>query len=332
MLTISALLCSIWLVLMLVALLNDCRVRASVARRGEPFLCPGCDKSVLLVKGKVRVVHFRHKAIANCRFGAGESDAHLSAKNEFVQALTLRGLKAEPEVDVLSIEGDRRADILVIAPEKKGGEPEHARRVAIEVQHSAITLAALETRTQAYVAAGVPVIWIPIFRPNVLSNALRFSNTNLRKLPCFAVAEWHKWISRLFGHVWLYETGTLSVWKCWILEDWRYKDRRDWWDADGTERSSGGYWEPSKSTRDIWLSGPWPISDIQMVRRKPFAKDWASSRFVDFVPKGYDLQDETPVKQEMVEHVHNGRPTGEMYWVDMVKKGDDWERLGAMLK
>lgn len=124
---------------MLVALLNDCRVRASVARRDEPFLCPGCDKSVLLVKGKVRVVHFRHKAIANCRFGAGESDAHLSAKNKFFEVLTLLGLKAEPEVDVLSIEGDRRADILVIAPEKKGGEPEHARRVAIEVQVSAIT-------------------------------------------------------------------------------------------------------------------------------------------------------------------------------------------------
>jgi hypothetical protein len=49
-----------------------------------------------------------------------------------------RGFEAEPELEVLSGEGDRRADIVVFAPSDGTTGAKLSKRRAFEVQYSAI--------------------------------------------------------------------------------------------------------------------------------------------------------------------------------------------------
>ena len=111
---------------------------------------------------------------------------------------------AAPEVEVLSIVGDRRADVLVWAPQSEPPKPDDQRRMAIEVQYSAIESTSLSDRTTAYMNAKVPVIWIPIIDAAKLKTILRVDGTNLFKIPEYSAPFWIADMAAMQGHLWLY--------------------------------------------------------------------------------------------------------------------------------
>src|SRR5262245_19246165 len=123
--------------------------------RGPEYRCPdpACNQLVTIRKGTKVIHHFAHRPDASCAYGRGETQEHLLAKLLLRNEFRRRELQADVERVVLSSESDRRADVLV-------WKPDSDRRVAIEVQHSYLSVADIERRTKAYIAASVPVIWI----------------------------------------------------------------------------------------------------------------------------------------------------------------------------
>jgi competence protein CoiA len=62
---------------MLTAMCDGARVEAAEALRGLNYCCPGCSKTVILKKGRIKIAHFAHKPPADCLLAAGETLAHL---------------------------------------------------------------------------------------------------------------------------------------------------------------------------------------------------------------------------------------------------------------
>ena len=140
---------------MLVAVARGTRVEAWAAEKGPAYACPNCHLEVILRKGQLVTHHFAHKPPVTCSWGKGETEAHRKAKKVLHDAMTARGLRAGVECEVLSTEGDRRADVLVWG--RKGES-----RVAFEVQHQPLDYNTIERRTRAYAATGVRVCGRPI--------------------------------------------------------------------------------------------------------------------------------------------------------------------------
>lgn len=91
--------------MMLTALLDGNRVSIWDASHGKDYKCPLCDQSVVPHMGRMVVHHFKHKRRTSCPAGAGETRAHLEAKEVLVTALSKRGLRADVEVEVKGIRG-----------------------------------------------------------------------------------------------------------------------------------------------------------------------------------------------------------------------------------
>lgn len=138
---------------MLTALLDDVRVYAARVEKGPVYLCPGCRAEMVLKKGAIRVHHFAHPPALHCGWSRGETAAHIEAKDALLRALAPRSLRIEAEWPVASLDGDRRADLFVW--DMSGAE------IAVELQHTAVTIAEIEARTAAYMAAGIAVLWLP---------------------------------------------------------------------------------------------------------------------------------------------------------------------------
>ena len=138
---------------------DNAEVVATEVDRGPEFRCPDPVRNqvVFIRKGRKRIHHFAHRPDASCAYGRGETQAHLRAKLLLRDEFRRRGFQAEVERVVLSSESDRRADVLV-------WKPNTDQRVAIEVQHSYLFAPDIERRTKAYMAAGVPVIWIGLLK------------------------------------------------------------------------------------------------------------------------------------------------------------------------
>jgi competence protein CoiA len=138
---------------------DNTHVVASEVAHGPKYRCPdpACNQLVVIRKGSKVIHHFAHRPDASCAYGRNETHAHLLAKLLLRNEFRRRGLQADVERVVLSSESDRRADVLV-------RKPNTDRRVAIENQHSYLSAPDFERRTKAYIAAGVPVIWIGLLK------------------------------------------------------------------------------------------------------------------------------------------------------------------------
>src|SRR5688572_6710687 len=101
---------------MLIASCGGVRVEAEAADRAAAFTCPGCCRDVTLKRGAVRTAHFAHQAQSSCGYASGESAVHMGAKMAVLKAFRERGLQAEAEHFVPSLDGDRRADVMVWSP------------------------------------------------------------------------------------------------------------------------------------------------------------------------------------------------------------------------
>jgi hypothetical protein len=230
---------------MLVASSGTLRVDADIAERGVSYHCPGCHSPVMLRRGAVKVAHFAHKSLSSCGYASGETAIHMSAKLAFLRAFRQRGLRAEVELLVPSLLGDRRADVMVWSPS--------GRQVAVEIQHSAISLDDLHRRSESYANAGIAVVWIPIIDTKILNNARVMENGDLL-IRRYAAPHWQRWIHGInYGRMWLM-TSDLRLWDA-KLKPHTVRERivSKW--------------------KDLLLAGPVDLADVKLlVKRRPAAE------------------------------------------------------------
>lgn len=106
------------------------------------LICPDCKKKIILVNGLRIITHFRHKVKANCN-PEPETVEHLNMKKYFVEKLNLT--KENVEVNL----GFAKPDIYM-----------PKQRIAIEVQHSAISESKFLERTKKYTENNIYVLWV----------------------------------------------------------------------------------------------------------------------------------------------------------------------------
>lgn len=306
---------------------GDYRIEAAAADRCNYHTCPNCNERVLLAKGRMRRPHFRHTKDSICTF-SGESWQHEDAKAAILKGARVRGLKAEPEVPVLSVEGDRRADVLVWAPETNKLKPLDYRRLAFEVQHSACDPAHLVNRTRAYMAAGVPVIWIPVVDQNKLKEIFKVKSMNLYCSVGYSTPNWIKQIASIHDKLWVYVPQTNGFWRAWLLPHWRYKNPTEGYDADGNCHSGGGYYFRAKIQRDLYLQGPFLFSELSILRvnqtkNKTVSPKGEAAYLVELLYGAKEFASQCPIQQRRERLVSDGVDTGIDRYVEWLICGDE---------
>ncbi len=222
----------------------DGRIAAERAARGVAYRCSQCGQGATLKRGSRVTAHFAHRAASACLWAHGETAEHREAKAAFARAFAARGLDVALEAEVLSGGGDRRADVLV-------RDPRTGARVAIEIQHSAISPEQIEARTRAYAAAGVKVIWIPTLgqtAPRPLARA------RLHAVDRYAVPAWQRFAAAYHGTLWFWHAG--AVWRGWLDQAWVA--------GAGRGEDGGEGWRPSRRWQSLTLEGPFDPSGLRI--------------------------------------------------------------------
>lgn len=272
---------------------DDSRVEAGKAVKGLGYSCLGCKAQVTLAKGRIRRPYFGHRPGAVCSYAALETWEHQQAKEDFTSAYRARGLMCDVEVEVLSIDGDRRADVLLHAPDD-------AYRIAFEVQNSPLDYTALERRTTAYLKADVPVIWVPILNRKRLGDVQRIAGANIHYVSHFSAPPWQLWIHDLQGGLWYYDPVARGIWRGLLDDCMLYRNPTSWF-ADGEEHSAGGHWYSSKRWSSLFLQGPFELSRLRAKRvrralRKRRAYHLPAGVGADFILEGDPTDYAMPVR------------------------------------
>lgn len=165
-----------------------------------------------------------------------EGAAHREAKAALAACLRARGLDVAIEA---SAGAARRADLLVVSPA--------GQRVAIEIQHSAISLADVRQRTADHAAAGVATLWLPVLdlpegalRP--VRGALGLGHVRM------ALPAWIEWLEARAGALWFWRRGAL--WRGWLDAAWVRAPAGHLGDAGDCG------WRRSSRLRTVTLEGP----------------------------------------------------------------------------
>jgi Competence protein CoiA-like family len=316
---------------MFVALLINERDRteAKLASKALKYICPRCEKAVILAQGKVRRHYFRHEANSACPFGAPESWQHQEAKAVILGGVRARGLEAFPEVEVLSIEGDRRADVLAWAPSENSALSADLRRLAFEVQHTAISIEELSNRTTAYLTAAVPVIWIPVIDAKKFEHSRIVKGTNLFCVSEYSTPDWVREMYRHHGHLWIYVPQTNAFWRGWLLPSYRWRDGKEWYSPEGEYNSTSGYWNQLANKRDFFVEGPFPFADLRIVRvnrtaQKCLGLEGRRKFLVDLLPPGEGKNEPQRVRSDRVESATDADATWHRYEAS-VRIDNEWE-------
>jgi len=265
---------------MLVANLDQNRIEASLAEKGPEYRCPGCNGIVNLKKGRIVIHHFAHRPPTNCLWAKGETREHREAKKLVATGLAEKGLRTEVEYVVDTMTGDRRADVMVWSSNDS--------QLAIELQHSTISLDDIERRTRSYASAGITQIWIPFLKESVLDNATRNTNGTLL-VEKYSARPFEKWIHGLNGKngMWMYAPSTREFYHASLAPHQIYVESSSWYSEGGEEQSAGGYYKNSKRWRELTLTGPFKLEQLRL---KTFGRtaysihvyNWPAARLAKF--------------------------------------------------
>jgi hypothetical protein len=268
---------------MLVGWTGSERIDAAAALRGTSYFCPSpeCGGALILKKGRKVAAHFAHKPPFNCTWAHGETLAHMLAKAAFCNAALRRGLRAELEHNVGFLQAvDRRADVMVWSPS--------GRMVAVEIQHTNISIADIEARAFSYAAHGVAQLWVPVAKRDFWKNAKPVSD-GVWKIEKYAPHEFEKWISGLnMGReYWIFdpETGQILIATLKVHRLFR-EGSRFYQEAD--EVFNDSYYHRSKRFRELIVQGPFELDRfrIKLTARKSFARGackWPSGYIAQLV-------------------------------------------------
>ena len=272
-------------------------VEAAVARRGEGYRCRACGAPVIFKPGRVRTAHFAHRPAADCAFGGPMSAAHLVAQERVAAALRARGLVVELEAPLSGAGGDRRIDVLA----SPSGRPQ--ARVAIEIQASDITAAAIEARSASYQALGVAPLWLRLL------DFARF--TTVQTLPLrggvwlerYRARAWERWAhDHLGGRLWFMDSGTGLVWRGLFIQAHRFRERALLRGAAGEASTRGADWTPATHWVDLHLDGPFALSDLKLGQGTAAGPDSRVRLFAWFVAAGEEADRppfHAPVRSEL---------------------------------
>ena len=254
---------------MLVGWTGSERIDAADAQRGAAYFCPSqhCGGALILKKGRKVAAHFAHKPPFECQWAHGETQAHMLAKSMFCNALRKRGLKAEIEHSVGFLQAvDRRADVMVWSPS--------GAMVAIELQHTNISVADIEARAFSYAANGVAQIWVPVASRDFWAKAKPVGD-GVWKIEKYNTHEFEKWISGLnMGQeYWIFDPETARVLIANMKEHRLFREgSRHYHEAH--EVFNDSYYYRSKRFRELTVKGPFELDRfrIKLVERKAFAR------------------------------------------------------------
>jgi len=222
-----------------------------------------------LRKGAIKLAHFAHKPPTDCTWAKGETAAHRAAKVALRDAFRMMGYAADYEVEVLSIRGDRRADVLVTAPDG-------SQQWALEVQHTPILFPAIEARTQAYIAAQIPVLWLGILTEKMKADAEPTAGGVVIRQ--YTIRPWEKWAQALaFKELWFVDPEEETLWRGGFTDHMLYVESTTWYESGGVEQSAGGYSRRSARWRTLTLRGPYMAHQLTLGTK--WRKPWSSSVF-----------------------------------------------------
>jgi len=261
---------------MLVASLYGNRVEAEDAERHPDYSCPNCRQNVILKRGRIRVAHFAHKPPTNCTW-AGETTEHLNAKKYFKDTFVRQGLVAEVEYPVASLHGDRRTDVMLWL--------HTGVQVALELQHTSISLDEIEARAATYAKEGIAQAWIPFLTKAAMAKAERVRGELVIKK--YTAKPFEKWAQALhFKNLWFWDPTISQLWQGTLETHELYVESTTWYESGGEERHAGGYTKPSKRWRDLYLKGPFRLEQLQLTAKRRQA--WRTPRYN--VPAGLIAQ------------------------------------------
>lgn len=117
-----------------------------ILKHKEEFICPSCKSLVVFVDGTEVIKHFRHKTLSECEWEP-ESQNHLAMKKYVKEFLNI------PDEDIEVDLGWAKPDLVL----RQQGYKDF---IAIEVQHSKISIKKFLERTHNYTIHNIPVLWI----------------------------------------------------------------------------------------------------------------------------------------------------------------------------
>ncbi|KEY57131.1 competence protein CoiA [Serratia sp. DD3] len=194
-------------------------------KKDGPFFCIGCQKELVLKKGMIKVHHFAHKPPSSCTRGQGETEKHRECKESiYNMLLTMSNVR---DVDIEHDLGGAVADVYAVI---------NNIPVAIEVQHSSLTVNEITRRTEQYNKLEVCVLWLSLFDERLLKDR-------------FSPSAWEKWChAAYYGRVYYWVSG-LDIIPYHFSEYKLYVPEKTWHVSCGDERSAGGYHKDSKRYR-----------------------------------------------------------------------------------
>lgn len=142
---------------MLVALRMEPVERVEAGKDVAPgdFQCPECRWPVILKRGRVKVPHFAHQPGSQPCASGGESVTHMRAKTLLAKQFRAQGY--EVVLEEAHPRHQRRVDVAVTLIDRAGA----VRRIAVEVQDSAISVDEVKRRTTADRHAGFfATLWV----------------------------------------------------------------------------------------------------------------------------------------------------------------------------
>lgn len=266
---------------MLVAEFDGVRVEADLAERRAGHVCPNCKALVTLRRGRIVTAHFAHKPPTSCTWAAGETKAHLMAKKSLADAIASRGLRTAVEHIVPALPGDRRADVAAWSP--------NGKLVAFELQHTSISIPAIEARAKSYAGAGIAQMWIPLIPMSVWSAGV-WHGSRTWFVERYSARPFEKWVHGFHAGagMWMFDTRSQSLWLATLAAHLIHVEETSWYSEGGEENYGGGYDRTSKRYRELTLRGPYSPKDllIKYTQRKAFhvsAYSWPAGRVANFV-------------------------------------------------
>ena len=259
---------------MLVAISGGQRVEARDAMQLAEYHCMHCGAPVVLRQSRSSGVVFAHRRRSSCTWSHAESDDHQMAKLALRDAIAARGFRIELEWELPWFErplesvedlpadhgGDRRADLVVWSPTN--------RPIAIELQHSAITLKQLERRATSYASAGAAQIWLPFLEAEVLANADerpggKDGNRHVARYPA---PRWQRWLHGYsFGELWFYEGTRGALWRGHFSSHYvTATAQTPANNPNGQPPDVLEYQRPSKRWRGLTLWGPYRPEELRI--------------------------------------------------------------------
>jgi len=249
------------------------RVHAFDVRKPDgPFYCEGCLGEAIhhFCTADIRD-HFAHIAQLTPIAGSKESELHLQCKTEVFQALRVK-FPAPADgswkwvCDDICIKENKTRKLAALRPDIGGRI--NGKRIAIEVQSSALTVPRILRRCHGYSQRNISILWVvPLcddigekpFRPRHFERYLH---------------------SIYYGRVYYWRAGFGS---CLLPVHfgiaWTHVEHREWYE-EGELREAGGYNKPYKRIRTPLLRALVPIESGFNHHKRAEHRPWNERRSV----------------------------------------------------